>query len=794
MTCVCVLYAAVTVIAQTIQSLFWIGTLVTLSAFIFALLSMQLFGGVFVDDQGINHSPRTNFDGFYNALISTFQMLTVDWAMTYDFAPVAGIWRTLSFTVAWIVVGHFVLLNLFLVIIIDKFQAIAKNSSSIEVHRALGYEVNLNHYSSSQLMDHAREHGVDFSNISSSLRKSEIISHIHERKRQIKSKLASPSTKALGIFEKESHVRTKLLDLEHLIDTMMIPVILLSCVVLAAQDPRGESTSETGEHTQVEISGVAVTFDVVFAVIFSIEMLFKLIAHGLLHYIKSGWNQIDLIVVSVSWACILAPNGASQIHSFRVLRALRPIRVITHFKHLRLIVNSLLSSLSALASVLLVCMLLWFVFAIVGMSLFKGTFWSCNDTGVFGRLDCSGSFVKVSKNGASLLRNHWVNPDANFDNMQSSLFSLWCVSTLDSWWTIAYDAIDMSGVDLQPQRSDGASRSYMLYFVLFIIMADFFFLNLFIGVIYSNYRHQKEKPFQRLDWQQKQWLDIETCILKSNPRIKPQPRSNSPLVGAVFKVVQAPQFEMFIDALIVLNAVVAASWWYGQDTWMLKVHEYSSYIFTLIFALEVIAKIFATGMQFFRDKWNVFDLVIVSTCVLEVVFLVLQPVLHIHALEFSDEGVLQLARLGRILRLISRLLMLFRLLDSTQGLRRIFSTVIETLPPLTYMLMLLFTVIFMFGIIATNLFKDLAPANPQILGRRAGFNSLPLAMLTLFGIATGDAIMPVTQDCLVQWPDCCDDYHFQLGQCGDMKPGGCGSWVAYPVRFVHVPKGGRVEW
>ena len=95
-----------------------------------------------------------------------------------------------------------------------------------------------------------------------------------------------------------------------------------------------------------------------------------------------------------------------------------------------------------------------------------------------------------------------------------------------------------------------------------------------------------------------------------------------------------------------------------------------------------------------------------------------------------------------------------------------------------YMLMLLSTVIFIFAIVAMNLFAGIRPAHPAIMGDLVGFDTLGMSMMTLFGIATGDAVRPIVQDCLVQWPQCCDAAHELLGLCGDMEPGGCGTWLA----------------
>ena len=129
-----------------------------------------------------------------------------------------------------------------------------------------------------------------------------------------------------------------------------------------------------------------------------------------------------------------------------------------------------------------------FVFAIVGVSLFKGSFWFCNDALVTGRFDCVGTYG----HGDKMLRRNWSNPPTNFDNIFKALFSLWAVSTLDSWWETAYMAIDMVEVDSQPRRDDEYGRLYMLYFVRYpqprILITLKYQYELFLGLGFQNMR------------------------------------------------------------------------------------------------------------------------------------------------------------------------------------------------------------------------------------------------------------------------------------------------------------------
>lgn len=95
----------------------------------------------------------------------------------------------------------------------------------------------------------------------------------------------------------------------------------------------------------------------------------------------------------------------------RALRALRPLRVIRRFESLRVVVNALLSTVGAVGNVMLVGFLLLLMFAVMGINLLKGSFYSCSGgsppdgVSIETRADCL-------KYGGS-----WANNDSNFDDI-----------------------------------------------------------------------------------------------------------------------------------------------------------------------------------------------------------------------------------------------------------------------------------------------------------------------------------------------------------------------------------------
>lgn len=75
--------------------------------------------------------------------------------------------------------------------------------------------------------------------------------------------------------------------------------------------------------------------------------------------------------------------------------------------------------------------------------------------------------------------------DHHFDNVYRGFVTLYIVSSLEGWPDIMLQSINVVGVDKGPKQ-ENATR-YMLFFVFFILLGSFFFLNFFIGVLFMKF-------------------------------------------------------------------------------------------------------------------------------------------------------------------------------------------------------------------------------------------------------------------------------------------------------------------
>ena len=91
--------------------------------------------------------------------------------------------------------------------------------------------------------------------------------------------------------------------------------------------------------------------------------------------------------------------------------------------------------------------------------------------------------------------------------------TLFIVSSLEGWPEIMYNAVDST--DLERGPSHNATPAIAYYFVVFIFIGSFFFVNLFVGVMFLNYKEAKKfDPLFKstINDREARWIDIMRLI------------------------------------------------------------------------------------------------------------------------------------------------------------------------------------------------------------------------------------------------------------------------------------------
>lgn len=104
--------------------------------------------------------------------------------------------------------------------------------------------------------------------------------------------------------------------------------------------------------------------------------------------------------------------------------------------------TALVAAIPSILNVLLVCILLWLVFAIMGVQLFSGRFYKClyPDYTLVPYEEASNMTECLEKNYI------WSNSRVNFDNVFNSYLALLEVATFKGWTDIMADASDITEV------------------------------------------------------------------------------------------------------------------------------------------------------------------------------------------------------------------------------------------------------------------------------------------------------------------------------------------------------------
>ncbi|XP_058978197.1 sodium channel protein para-like isoform X12 [Musca domestica] len=529
-------------------------------------------------------------------------------------------------------------------------------------------------------------------------------------------------------------------------ETAVITMILMSSLALALEDVHLPD--------RPVMQDILYYMDRIFTVIFFLEMLIKWLALGFKVYFTNAWCWLDFVIVMVSLinfvASLAGAGGIQAFKTMRTLRALRPLRAMSRMQGMRVVVNALVQAIPSIFNVLLVCLIFWLIFAIMGVQLFAGKYFKCKD----GNDTVLSHEIIPNRNACKSENYTWENSAMNFDHVGNAYLCLFQVATFKGWIQIMNDAIDSREVDKQPIRE---TNIYMyLYFVFFIIFGSFFTLNLFIGVIIDNFNEQKKKAGGSLEMfmtedQKKYYNAMKKMGSKKPLKAIPRPRWRPQAI--VFEIVTDKKFDIIIMLFIGLNMFTMTLDRYDASEAYNNVLDKLNGIFVVIFSGECLLKIFALRYHYFKEPWNLFDVVVV---ILSILGLVLSDIIEKYFVSPTLLRVVRVAKVGRVLRLVK----------GAKGIRTLLFALAMSLPALFNICLLLFLVMFIFAIFGMSFFMHVKEKSG--INAVYNFKTFGQSMILLFQMSTSagwDGVL----DAIINEEDC-DPPDNDKGY-----PGNCGS-------------------
>jgi len=103
---------------------------------------------------------------------------------------------------------------------------------------------------------------------------------------------------------------------------------------------------------------------------------------------------------------------------------------------------------------------------------------------------------------------------------------LYIVSSLEGWPDIMLQAVDSTAIERGPAPE--ASVIHSLFFVIFILIGSFFFLNFFIGVLFLKYNQAQKNELSGFTKEDLCWIDIQRLILTTEPEYESTNVPDSP--------------------------------------------------------------------------------------------------------------------------------------------------------------------------------------------------------------------------------------------------------------------------
>jgi len=191
-------------------------------------------------------------------------------------------------------------------------------------------------------------------------------------------------------------------------------------------------------------------------VVFTLEIFFRFAGRvSTRAYFKDGWNIFDIFIVSLCYIPEAWLTNSTAASVLRIMRVLRILRLIKVFPELKIIVRVLLKSVKSLAYTFMLLLIFMYMYAVMGVILFRG-----------------GSVAAGEEGGPQ-------SPDP-YGTITEAFFTLFRIMTGEDWTDLRYNLLG--------GHLEGVSDLVVtIYHVSWIGLAAFLLINLVVGAVVNNY-------------------------------------------------------------------------------------------------------------------------------------------------------------------------------------------------------------------------------------------------------------------------------------------------------------------
>lgn len=212
-----------------------------------------------------------------------------------------------------------------------------------------------------------------------------------------------------------------------------------------------------------------VYLDYLITAIFLFELLIRFVGEDdKANFFKNGWNLFDAAIVIIS---LIPIANSDMVVVGRMLRIFRIMRVVSFIPELRLLVTSFFNVMPKLFYILVLLFIFFYIYGTIGSTLFGP-----------------------------------INPDL-WGDVAVSMLTLFRVMTLEAWTDVMYETMEVYPMS-------------WAFYLSFIIITAFAFLNLLIGVIVNVIDNETSKDLKLDDERDARERELVNGIKVLEKRLK----------------------------------------------------------------------------------------------------------------------------------------------------------------------------------------------------------------------------------------------------------------------------------
>ncbi|KPI89096.1 hypothetical protein ABL78_1832 [Leptomonas seymouri] len=485
-------------------------------------------------------------------------------------------------------------------------------------------------------------------------------------------------------------------------------------------------------HLTAQRERVLRAINIVYFVVFCIEMVLKWVAYGLFFpgvthnngsdednartmpaYFREPLNWIDFIANGTAVAGIAyAP--------LRVGRVIRTVRLCTTQERPNKAFLMLIASLRHVAKTVPLILFLYAGFAVAGMQLFAGGLHHCTDPAVKRKVDCHGMYntTVTTYTSKTLLQQPrvWERAAFHYDAFGPALLSVFTLTTVNHYGRFMDDAMAIVGNDAA--MSYNHAGYFVLFFILALLLIRFYALRGVAAVLAAKLRRPTMESVGTalLTLQQTRFvvsrqsiaymLYINSCLSPLSFRISSwchRILTAYPVNGS------DPLFCCLLNVVLLIACGFLAATHAYQPLWQEQMLLAVECVGVAACGVELLLNVVAYGVAHFLKAPRLIDVVLFGLMMAGV-----------------SVATLRFLRVALLVKLIKTSNIAMQLLPVARHVRLLSSA-------LAVYLLALIT----YAVVGVLVFGDVAPRGPYLTDKR-NFSTVSGALLVLFGCSTLD--------------------------------------------------------